>query len=121
MLVEINSVEEFNNIITKNKIAIVDYYANWCQPCKAIAPKLDKLQETFKDIFFCKINSDNDNVKSLVQNINSLPTFHFFYDGKLIHTIIGAKYNDIVEYCEQLIKKHNLEVKIFNLLTNANK
>lgn len=57
---------------------LVDFYATWCGPCKAIAPILDELQEEYKDkIDFYKVDSDIENELAAAFNIRSIPTLIF--------------------------------------------
>ena len=61
-----------------DKPCIVDFYATWCGPCKAIAPILDELQEEYKDkIDFYKVDSDIENELAAAFNIRSIPTLMF--------------------------------------------
>lgn len=76
---EVMSVEEFNQLFQSGKkYVFVDFYAQWCGPCKKIAPEIEKLSEQYKNVCFCKI--DVDEVPELVNHykITTLPTFIMF-------------------------------------------
>ena len=76
----------------KGKNAIVDFYADWCGPCKI----LDKNLKTFNDIkpdgvTVYKLDIDNDGMLAQKYNINRIPALLYFKDGKHIKTTLGVK------------------------------
>lgn len=76
---KIRSVEEFNQLFQSGKkYVFVDFYAQWCGPCKRIAPEIEKLSEQYKNVCFCKI--DIDEVSELAEHYKAtkLPTFMMF-------------------------------------------
>ncbi|KAA8632264.1 hypothetical protein SMACR_04684 [Sordaria macrospora] len=84
---------EFKEAIAKNPIVIVDAFAVWCGPCKAIAPQVAKWSEDekFKDkIYFAKF--DVDHLPDLAQElgIRAMPTFIIFKDGEKVGDVVGA-------------------------------
>lgn len=71
-------------------IKILDFYANWCQPCKRLAPILDKVSQDNPDISIEKINVETDEENlSEPYGILSIPTLIFFKDGKMVDRING--------------------------------
>ncbi|KAL2019844.1 hypothetical protein VTK56DRAFT_9106 [Thermocarpiscus australiensis] len=100
--------EEFKETIAKNPVVIVDAFATWCGPCKAIAPQIAKWSEdpAFKDkIHFTKF--DVDAVPDLAQElgIRAMPTFLFFKDGEKVDEFLGANPPAILN----LLKKYTPE------------
>lgn len=101
--------EEFKNIIQTAKSDIhifVDFYADWCRPCKAISPKIDELSEKYDHVIFLKVNIDNQRKLATIYEINSVPTFLIFKGGKLDpeKSLIGAnidKINTLLESIDQ--------------------
>ncbi len=88
---EISTLDEFKKILTNNPKVIVDFYANWCGPCKQIAPYFKELSLQYPDIFFCKVNiEDGDEIASLC-DVNSLPTFLFYRNKENVDDIIIKK------------------------------
>ncbi len=70
---------------------LVDCYADWCGPCKLMAPVVETLADKYDGkIKFCKVNVDNTDVARTF-GIMSIPTFLIFKGGELVKTMIGAK------------------------------
>ncbi|KAI1809800.1 thioredoxin-like protein [Poronia punctata] len=89
---------EFDETVKKYPVVLVDAFATWCGPCKAIAPLIVKMseEERFKDVFFAKIDVDELPQLSQKLGITAMPTFVAFKDGKLVEEkVVGAKPNDI--------------------------
>lgn len=75
-------------------IVLVDFFAEWCGPCKAMAPIMEELVEEFKDkegIKIGKLNIDENEATSQKFNIMSIPTLILFKDGKAIKTLVGMQ------------------------------
>lgn len=90
--------------IPKSGKVIVDFYADWCGPCKRFAPKFQDLSEKdeFKNITFLKVDVDENQALSEKFNISSLPTFVFIKDGKIVHTLEGANETGFISYLTSL-------------------
>ncbi len=88
---EINQ-NNFNERVVKNSVpSLVDFYAPWCGPCKALAPVLDGLEKQYDGkINIIKIDVDSNPNLANEYNIRSVPTLLFFKDGNIISTIKGA-------------------------------
>lgn len=82
---------EFNEKVINNKgVIVVDFYADWCAPCKMLAPVLEEIQEEMKDdIEILKVDVDKNPVTSLTYSVQSIPTVIIFKDGKLIDKKVG--------------------------------
>ena len=94
----------FDEIINKHKIVVVDCWAEWCGPCKMIAPIIDELaQEYSSKVMFAKLNVDENPQTASKYGIMSIPTLLVFKSSKLVDTIVGAvpKHN-----IESILKKH---------------
>ena len=81
---------KFNDIINGNDLVLVDFYADWCAPCKKMAPSLSEIQkEMGAKVEVVKINADQNKtlVKSL--NVSALPTLMLYKNKKLIWTNSG--------------------------------
>lgn len=83
--------ENFNQI-TEKGVAVVDFWAPWCGPCRMIAPIIKELEETYAGrAVVAKVNTDENQDISVKYNIRSIPTILFFKDGEVVHTVVGAK------------------------------
>ena len=81
-----------NDFITKNKFAIIDFYATWCPPCKIMDPITKEMAQDYKGkVAFGKINTDNDQQAAIQYQIRYVPTFYLFKDGKIVFYFSGAK------------------------------
>lgn len=83
--------KEFNEVVINGKgVVVVDFYADWCAPCKMLSPVLEEIQEEMKDqIEIVKVDVDNNPVTSLTYSVSSIPTVIIFKDGKLIDKKVG--------------------------------
>ena len=86
MSLTVLETEELN--IPKEGITVVDFYAEWCMPCKAMDPILQNVSE--QDINVIKVNTDKLPKLAAEHQITSLPTMIIYKDGKLIEKKIGA-------------------------------
>ena len=82
MVKEIKTEKEFQEIIKKD--AVIDFFANWCMPCMALAPVFDKLSKKFKKISFAKVNVDENRGLAKRFSIDTIPTLIFFKKGKIM-------------------------------------
>lgn len=91
---DITGAEKFNELIsTSNKLIMVDFWAEWCGPCRILKPELEKLAEKYADkVEIVKINVDEqDNYPLAVQyQVNSIPQVTFFRDGQQVDQFIGV-------------------------------
>ncbi len=91
------SVKNLNNenfkseILDREGIAIVDFYADWCGPCKMMAPTIDKIAEENPELNVAKVNVDLDGELAQRYGVMSIPTIVIFKDGKEINRSVGAK------------------------------
>lgn len=80
----------FNNAIA-NGTALVDFYADWCGPCRMVSPIVDEIAEERSDITVGKVNVDDENALSMKYGVMSIPTLIVFKDGQEKTRIVGAR------------------------------
>ena len=85
--------KEFDESIKTGKV-LVDFYAEWCGPCKMLSPVVDELSEELKDISFYKLNVDESNEVVRKYSVMSIPTLLIFENGELKNTSVGFKSKD---------------------------
>ena len=83
--------ESFDDFVTQSdKPVMVDFWAPWCGPCKAIAPTVEALSQTYGDqMTFAKVNVDDNPVAPSKYGVQAIPTLIFFKDGKVAEQITG--------------------------------
>ena len=86
---KIVSSSEFDNEI-KNGIVFVDFYADWCGPCKMMTPIIEEIEKEFSNIKFIKVNVDESEDIAMRYGIMSIPTFYLFKDGQVSKKVVGG-------------------------------
>lgn len=86
MLVQIKTTEEFRKVISTGKV-LVDFYADWCTPCKMQAPALEELSE--EGFTVAKVNVDEQEELAMQYQIRSIPALFLFVDGEVKEKISG--------------------------------
>jgi len=83
----------FNEVVIEAKMPVlVDFWAPWCGPCRAIAPLIEELADEYKDrIGFGKVNVDENPKSATEYGIRSIPTLLLFKDGKPMTQIVGLR------------------------------
>ena len=83
--------DNFDKVINESKTpVIVDFWAEWCGPCKMIAPILDEISLELKDkLLVTKVNLDDNQELALKYSIRSIPSILLFEDGKLLDIKVG--------------------------------
>eukprot|EP00668_Euglena_longa_P011153 GGOE01013535.1.p1 GENE.GGOE01013535.1~~GGOE01013535.1.p1 ORF type:complete len:115 (-),score=33.43 GGOE01013535.1:139-453(-) len=94
--------KEFDDCISENPLVIVDFTAAWCGPCQNIAPKFVEFSEKYTSAKFVKVDVDDNADTAQSEDINAMPTFIVYKDGKKVDELCGANPAKL----EELIKKY---------------
>ena len=87
--IDINA-DSFEQTITDNEIVLVDFWADWCGPCKRFAPIYEKASQEHDDITFAKLDTDANQQLSGALGIEGIPTLMAFREGVLVFNQAGA-------------------------------
>ena len=100
--------DNFHSTINENKIVIMDFWAEWCGPCKAFAPIFSEASIKHTDIFFAKIDTDVEIKLSTELEITSIPTLIIYREGVMVYRKAGAVPMNVLN--EIIQKTHELDM-----------
>ena len=89
--------ENFEQIIKDNKKVIIDFWADWCNPCVALGPILENVSKNYPDIVFGKVNVDEESELATAFDITSIPFVVKIIDGKYSDSFLGLHNEEFVE------------------------
>ena len=89
--VEVTDAEFDQEVIKSETPVLVDFWADWCGPCKMIAPMVDELSGEYEGkVKFTKLDVDSNPQTAMAYGIRSIPTLLIFKDGKPVGQVVGA-------------------------------
>ena len=88
-VIELTS-ENFNQEMQNNDLLLVDFWAEWCGPCKSMHPIFTRMAKKYKQVRFARVNVDNAQDISMKYGVQSIPTFIMFKKGEIANTMVGA-------------------------------
>lgn len=91
MTVKKINTESFERVLTENKVVLVDCSAEWCAPCRAMKPTLEKFSEDNKDIGVCLVDIEESQEIAQKFKVSSIPCLLWFVDGKLVNKEVGLR------------------------------
>ena len=80
-----------DEVLYHEGLVVVDYWADWCAPCKQIAPILEELDGEYADVKFVKVDTNAEPGLAAQQGVMSLPTLQFFQGGSVEKSLTGGK------------------------------
>jgi len=91
-VVTVSDAEFEASVVQNDKPAIVDFWAEWCQPCKMLAPTVEEIANEYDDkILVTKLNVDDNPATATKFGIRGIPTLLFFKGGQVVQQIVGVK------------------------------
>lgn len=87
-VLHVNS-QEFNELLSNNEVVFVDFYANWCGPCKMLAPSIEKLADEHPEVKVVKIDVDQEQTLAMQYQVQSIPTLITFKIGQPVARQLG--------------------------------
>ncbi|ASP27892.1 thioredoxin [Spiroplasma corruscae] len=92
----VKSIEELDNLLKNNKSVVVDFFADWCGPCKMLAPIFEQVSGEVVDTQFVKVNVDEASELANQYGVRSIPTVISFKDGNLAKQNTGFMSRDVL-------------------------
>lgn len=96
----------FNETLDSNEIVIVDFWAEWCGPCKQFAPIFQRVSDTYPDVVFAKVNTEEQQALATQYGIQSIPTIMVVRDGIILLNQAGMlpedKFDDLITHVKGL-------------------
>ena len=90
MVQEVNVNNFQSEVINNDKITVVDFFADWCGPCRKLSPIMEEIEQELSDnVKFTKINTDNNIELAQNYQISGIPTLLVFKNGELVERMVG--------------------------------
>ncbi|RYP43667.1 hypothetical protein DL768_009798 [Monosporascus sp. mg162] len=105
--VDIASESQWRGILGSSAITVADFYADWCGPCKMIAPTFESLSTKYSKpgkITFCKVNVDNQQSVASSYQVTAMPTFIIFKGSSELQRVRGADSRSLTDAVEKAVK-----------------
>jgi thioredoxin 1 len=85
------SNESFDKVLSSDKRVLIDFYADWCGPCRMVSPIVDAIAEEHPEYLICKVNVDEESELSEKFGVFSIPTLVVLDKGEVINKVSGAR------------------------------
>ena len=82
--------QDFDQKKSENELLLVDFWAEWCGPCKSMHPIFSRMAKKYKSVRFARVNVDNAQDIAMRYGVQSIPTFIMFKNGQVANTMVGA-------------------------------
>lgn len=105
-LIEIETKTQLEEQLNTEELVILDFYANWCGPCKMLSPVLGELSTEFENIKILKLNVDNSNNQQIASDfgVRGIPAVFFYKNNQEVDRFVGFKKKEEII---KIIETHN--------------
>lgn len=103
------TIDNFENTILENDIVLIDFWADWCQPCKTFGPVFEKVSENHPDVVFAKVDTETEQEIAAQFGIRSIPTLAIFREKVLLFNQAGALPEATLEQVIARVKDLDME------------
>lgn len=105
----VNDANFEKEVLKSDKLVLIDFYADWCGPCKALAPRLEKFAEAHQaDVKVVKINVDENPKLAAAFGVRSIPMLVTMKDGEAVYKAMGAVPDSTLEnMCKQSLQSQH--------------
>ena len=105
MMPKVTNKDSFStDVLSESKLVLVDFWAEWCGPCKQIAPRLEEIAEKYSEkLSVCKVDVDENRDLAVEYNVRSIPSLMVFKDGAQVDGLVGAV---SIEELEDLVTRN---------------
>ncbi len=94
----IQNIQEFQKVIDQDKPVLLDFYADWCGPCQALLPTIEKLAEKYKEDFIIrKVNVDKNPKLAQQFKVRSIPALFILKDKEIQERLVGMQSEQILD------------------------
>jgi len=103
------TAENFNEVVEKNPITIIDFWAPWCGPCRQFAPIYEKVAQEYPDIAFGKVNTEEQQELAGYFRIQSIPTIMIIREGVVVFNQAGMLPEEALKDVIEQVKALDME------------
>ena len=96
-VIKINKENFASEVLNSNKPVLIDFYADWCGPCRMVGPVVSEIANERSDVKVGKINVDEQPELAAQFQVMSIPMFAVFKNGKLVNQVVGYKPKEQIE------------------------
>ncbi|KAI3635901.1 hypothetical protein MIR68_006539 [Amoeboaphelidium protococcarum] len=100
---DISSSLQFSKLINSKPVAVIDFAAEWCGPCKMIAPKFHSMATQYSGAAFGRVDVDMESALAQQYSVTAMPTFVLFKNGKQADTVVGADIGQVEQKLKRLL------------------